>query len=714
VGLVFILLLLSFSFGQENRQRAQPVRVLVITIDTLRADHLECYGYQKIKTPNVNRLARDGVLFEHAFSPVPLTLPAHCSIFTGTYPWFHGVRDQSGSSLATGSETLASKLKMQGLPTAAFVGSFVLDSRFGLSQGFDYYYDHFDSTRARRNAADPLERRAEVVAREAIHWMEGQQGNGFFAWLHFYDPHVPYAPPDPFKSRYSQNPYDGEIAYTDSVVGTVLDFLILRGWYEGALVVLASDHGEDLGDHGENTHGYFVYDSTVRVPLIIKLPHGSHAGRRVGPQVRLIDLMPTVLRVAGCSPGKDVQGRSLLSLLSSGTQRPAEDAYGETFYPFHHFGWSPLHYIRTAKFKYIVAPSPELYDLERDPGEKINLVAQRQALADQLRARLHAGYGRLQRVRPSQNQPVDLATQDALRSLGYLSQSSRTFRLSGDRNLSDPKQKLPLYTLFQSALLESQTNLPDAASQKLKAILAKDPGLTDAHIHLGLIYKRSGNYALAIEHFQQAIKSDHSNVLAVYNLAHSYALAGKSREAVLGFERTLALNPKEVRAHVGLGIAYQTEGNHERAVQEYLRALEIDPHDSTARNNLGSIYLHRREVEKAMTEFRRSLEINNESAETHNLIGSAYWLKNDAGAATSEFREAIRLDKSYLDAYLNLGMLLANQGQLRDALSYLEAATSLAPRSARAHELLAQTYQAAGRTAEAEKTYARVKELTKP
>jgi arylsulfatase A-like enzyme/Tfp pilus assembly protein PilF len=715
VAAVF-LALITVSAGEALVPAAQdktnlPFRIILITVDTLRADRLECYGYSRSKSPNISRLARDGVLFRNAVSCSPLTLPSHSSIFAATYPRVHGVRDQSGFSLPRGSETLAARLKTGGRATGAFVGSFVLDSRFGLDQGFDYYYDRFDSTRARSGMPEMLERRGEAVAREAMRWMEENANRSFFAWLHFYDPHVPYSAPEPFRSRYGDNPYDGEIAYTDSVVGEVIDFLARKQWYEDSMVLLTSDHGEDLGEHGENTHGYFLYESTIRVPLLIKFPRGRHAGKAIAAQARTIDIMPTILQVAGVDPPGNIEGRSLLPVIESGPSRAPDDAYGETFYPYYHFGWSPLLYIRTGKFKYIYAPRPELYDLAADPGEKKNLAPTNRTLANQLRDRLRATYRQSGESRAASKSPVDAATQERLKSLGYLTRSSRSSPPGVNAKLPDPKEKLEVYTLLQKALIEGQTSQPQAAIQKFREVLALDGGITDAYIHLGLIYKRTGNFPMAVEQFKLALKLDQNNVVATYNLAHSYANSGKLTEAIAGFERTLVLDPKELRAHIGLGIAYQTQGALEKALERYQAAQAIDPFDSTARKNAAAIYLTRREAGKALAELRRALEIDRGSAETHNLMGSAHWLNNDGEAAVAEFREAIRLDRNYLDSYLNLGMLLGNLTQFDEALKYLKSAADLAPGSARVFQILGQTYLSAGMKQQSDEAFARAREL---
>jgi arylsulfatase A-like enzyme/Flp pilus assembly protein TadD len=693
---------------------ARPARIVLITIDTLRADRLECYGYARGSSPNLSRLAREGVLFRNAVTAVPLTLPAHCSLFTGAYPVAHGVRDQSGFALQPRTETLASRLKALGYATGAFVGAFVLDSRFGLGQGFDFYYDRFDSTRSKAGEPEALERRAEVVAREAERWMEERSGGRFFAWLHFYDPHAPYAPPEPFRSRHAADPYAGEIAYCDSVTGSLLDFLRKRGWYDDSLVIVVADHGEDLGDHGENTHGLFLYDATLRVPLLVKLPQGRYAGKTVVEQVRTIDIMPSVLELAGAAASPAAAGRSVVPLIAGAPARAPDEAYAESFYPYFHFGWSPLRALRTGKYKYVDAPAPELYDLEADPGESKNIAAANRALAWRLRDRLHAAYKLPARPGAAKREAVDASTAERLKSLGYVTASSRGARPPVDAKLPNPKEKLQVYVLLQQALLDSQNGRPQRAIEGLRSVLEVDPGMVDARIHLGLLYKRAGDYASAVEQFKLAIQRDESNVTATYNLAHTYASWGRLSDAIVGFERTLRLDPKEVRARVGLGIAYQTEGSLDKAIREYEAALRIDPFDSTARNNLAAVYLARRDAAHALEHLRRSLEINSRSAETHNLLGSAHWLNGQLEAARGEFREAIALDPKYVDPHLNLAMIAGNEGRTQEALSHLETAAQLAPRSARVLEMLARAYDSAGMKVEAERALSRARDLSKP
>jgi choline-sulfatase len=293
---------LLFTFtGIQAQQVAKPPNLLIITIDTLRPDHLGCYGYKLIKTPRIDALAADGILIENAYSPIPLTLPSHASLFTGTYPVFHGVRDFTGFTLGKERTTLATMLRAAGYRTGAVVASAVLEARWGINQGFDFYYDNFPPP-STQNWQSVAERRGDEVVRESLRWLEKHKKEPFFLWVHLYDPHDPYNPPPPYDRQYSARPYDGEIAFSDENVGRIIDTLKQSGLYENCLIVLLGDHGESLGDHGEKTHGFFLYDSTLRIPLIFKLSGtaGPRAKRVAGP-VRIVDVVPTVLQVLGLS-----------------------------------------------------------------------------------------------------------------------------------------------------------------------------------------------------------------------------------------------------------------------------------------------------------------------------------------------------------------------------------------------------------------------------
>src|SRR5712692_6515090 len=415
--------------------------VVVITIDTLRADHLGCYGYKQIRTPNVDSLAADGVRFEHAYTPVPVTLPAHTVIFTGTYPMLSGMHDFAANKLNPTQPTLASVLKEQGYTTGAVIGSAVLDSRFGLNHGFDFYYDHFDFNRLQESNLDEMERSGNVVADVTLDWLSKNYQKKFFLWMHLYDPHYPYRPPPPYSEEYKDRLYDGEIAFADAQVGRLIRFLKGKGLYRNTLIVLSGDHGESLGEHGEKTHGFFIYNATLHVPVILHLPGGVPA-KTVPELVSLADLTPTVLQVLKVDVPPQVQGRNLLPLMTPKKADATRSLYAETFLPRLHFNWSELRSVETENYHFIDAPKPELYDLNKDPGETQNLFLQKKAVAEEMRARLAA------LIRQSsggqelaEKTGLDPALMERLKSLGYAGFSGGGSPTVSDRTLPDPKDR---------------------------------------------------------------------------------------------------------------------------------------------------------------------------------------------------------------------------------------------------------------------------------
>lgn len=422
-----------------NPERA-PLGVVIVTLDTTRADRLSAYGYMDAVMPHLDRLAREGIVFDRATSVAPLTLPAHCSLFTGLFPPAHGVHDNADPALSPEHTTLAEILHARGFRTGAFVGSAVLDADRGLSQGFEQYSGVADGALRDRSRPRPLQRPANETVDEALRWLSGVGDSHFFLWVHLYDPHRPYDPPEPFRSAF-RDPYIGEIAFADSQVGRLLDALDRRGQLDRTVVVVAGDHGESLGDHGERDHGVFVYESVLRVPLILSAPHVAPG--RIDDVVRLVDVMPTVLDLLGL-PRPRTDGVSLADAIHGRPGRLDLEAYSESLYP-RRFGWSPLRSLRAGRFKLIEAPRPELYDLERDPFEERNIYEERRSLAGTLQERLAA----LERGGPvtgrgnGEHRIPGEELQERLASLGYVG-SSASPATSARRDLPDPKECIRL------------------------------------------------------------------------------------------------------------------------------------------------------------------------------------------------------------------------------------------------------------------------------
>src|SRR6266446_259430 len=466
--------LFAIGYAAPAAPTASP-NVVFITIDTLRPDHLGCYGDKQIGTPNIDALAADSSRFERAYTAVPVTLPSHTAIFTGTYPIYSGMHDFAANKLNPTQATLASVLKENGYTTGAVIGSAVLDSRFGLNHGFDFYYDHFDFNRLQESNLDEMERPGDIVADVTLDWLSKNYQKKFFLWMHLYDPHYPYRPPAPYSEEYRDRPYDGEIAFADAQVGRLLEFLKNKGLYQSTLIVLSGDHGESLGEHGEKTHGFFIYNATLHVPLIIHLAGGVHA-RTVANLVNLADLMPTVLAALNIQIPAQVQGQSLLPLMSPKKEDNARSLYAETFLPRLHFNWSELRGVETETYHFIDAPKPELYDLRKDPGETHNLYADRKAVAEEMRARLTAlirQYSAGQEL--AEKTGLDPALMERLKSLGYAGFSGGGSPTITDRALPDPKDRIQVYELISDAIAESQHGDYTDSTEKLNLALKTEP-----------------------------------------------------------------------------------------------------------------------------------------------------------------------------------------------------------------------------------------------
>jgi arylsulfatase A-like enzyme len=398
------------------------LNLLVITLDTVRADHIGAYGYRLAQTPHLDRLAREGVMFEQAVTAVPLTLPSHCSLFTGRFPVHHGVHDNSGPPLAPLQPTLASILRASGYRTGAFVASDIVNGTRGLSRGFEIYFGDFPVRPGAIPGPGDLRRPANEVVNGALRWLDGPNPRPFFAWIHFYDAHAPYEPPEPFRSQHPGRPYDGAIAFADSQVGRLVAFLGARELLDRTIIVVMGDHGEGLGEHGEWTHALFAYDSVLRVPLVIRVPHARSSGRRVAAVVRSVDVMPTVLDLLGIPAPAAIDGVSLVRMMSGSTAGSGLDAFAENMYPRLHLRRAEIRVVRSGRFKLIEGSRPELYDIELDPHELHDLHGSRPALEERLEHRLRELVPAIPVAVPAPTPgPPDPDSRARLAALGYIS-----------------------------------------------------------------------------------------------------------------------------------------------------------------------------------------------------------------------------------------------------------------------------------------------------
>ena len=471
----------------------RPLNLVVVTVDTLRPDHLHCYGYSKIETPAIDGVARDGVLFENAVTQTPLTPPSHASIFTGLNPTTHHVRDTGGFILESSSTTLATILQEQGWDTAAFISSAVLKKLFGLNQGFRVYDDQMPKPGKGHEFLEDAERRAGDTVDRAIRWLDTQSGKPFFLWVHVYDPHAPYQPPAPFREKYKGRPYDGEIAYADHELGRLFAAVREKSPPAKTLIAVLSDHGESLGEHGEYTHGVFLYDSTLRIAFTLSGP-GVPSGLRVKQQARTVDFLPTILDLMGGKTPAPVQGTSLTPFFTSKDAATAV-SYAETLYPKINMGWVELRAIRTNRWKYIRAPRPELYDLSDDAGETKNVIQSHGAEVQKFEAQLKAVIG-TDGVEKVKTATVDQRTMDQLKSLGYLAGPGSSYNLTGQG--VDPKDRVEVLKLLEQAQGPESRLTDSRRIELLRQALSQDPGDPNVYYQLSAKLEKEGRYREAI------------------------------------------------------------------------------------------------------------------------------------------------------------------------------------------------------------------------
>jgi arylsulfatase A-like enzyme/Tfp pilus assembly protein PilF len=646
--LAVILCLATAEQGQARKAAATAAKtrpnVLLITIDTLRADHLGCYGYKNVKTPNIDALGADGARFANAYSAVPTTLPSHSTILTGTYPMLHGMHDFSGNKLNQSQPTLATLFKAQGYATGAVVAAAVLDSRFGLNNGFDFYFDNFDFSRLAETNLDSMERPGNLVVDEALRWLQHNRAHPFFLWVHLYDPHHPYTPPEPYASEYRNNPYDGEIAFADAQVGRMLQFLKVRGLYANTTILLAGDHGEGLGEHGEKTHGFFIYNSTMHVPLILK-PARSGGPRRVVEQpVSLVDVAPTLLASSGIPSVDPIQGKSLLPLLQANTTIDVSAAYNETYLPRLHFNWSELRGLAYQKYHFIDGPKPELYDLSTDPKELTNLYEMKPAVSAELRNRL-AGVIRAHTPESelAEKTSLDPAMAERLKALGYAAVSSGSTATLSDKNLPDPKDRIETYELISGAIEDSQHGRYDESIAKLTTAAKTETESVPVHYLLALNYYRKQQFVTAQEQFNKVLKLSPDYSLAAYYLALAYGRTKDWDNAIQWFERALQLDPTNHQAAYNLGAAYVQKRDFAAAIAAMQRALRIYPEFTDAYRSLGELLVFQKDFNAGIAALRKAAELEPRDPRNFTALARAYNAQGMMAEAAEAQRTAERL-----------------------------------------------------------------------
>jgi len=647
--LVSILVYIPLAVGANPP--AKPVarkpdtrpNILLITLDTTRADRMGFLGSKRGLTPHLDAIAQQGIVFTRAFSHVPITTASHATILTGTYPQFNRVND-FGIPLSARLPYLPDLLRAHGYHTGAFVGSLILDPLDGTAPGFDRGFEVYDAGfHLRRHGMDrykSVERRAGDVVNHALSWISQLPNGPFFLWVHLYDAHDPYDPPAPFKEKFASQPYDGEIAYADSAVGTLIDEIRKHGLYDETLIAVMADHGESLGAHGENTHGIFLYDETLHVPLLFKLPLNKSAGLRIETRARLVDVAPTILEEAGLPIPKEMQGESLAELIKPPPKDGVPDAddrsaYAETDYPHRAFGWSSLRALRTGKYLYIRAPEPELYNQSTDPESAHNLAGTSKAVTDTLGSQLNDF-----RSRTSQTL-VELAKPDAeqmqkLQALGYVASDAAESKNSDKLTGTDPKQKIEVSNLLHDAMFNVEDARYEEAIPLLKKALAEQPDLPVANMQYGIAQARLKNYAEALGPLQKAVTLMPDNGLGHYELGLALFETGDWKGAAPQFEAAVNRAPRWADAQFSLAAVYARIDRVPEALEHLDTCLGLDPAHYRANLLRGRILSLQGKPAEALPNLKKAAEVQPDSREAHKFLADAYDQIGDSASAAAE------------------------------------------------------------------------------
>ena len=669
------------SLVASDDSRSTPIsNVVLISIDTLRADHLGAYGYRKSVTPNLDQLAGEGIVFEHAYTPVPLTLPAHTSLLTGEYPPKNGVRD-NGEALPASAPTLAERLRENGLHTAAFVGAFVLDRRFGLARGFENYWGDFQLFRYQGKDPGMIQIRGDRVEAAVEEWITAHRSERFFAFVHFYDLHGPYLLPEPWLSRFGEDVYDGELAYTDDLIGRLWKGLQKLGLADRTALIVTADHGEGLGDHGERHHGFFLYNSTINIPLIVRLPAGASGGTRVQNVARLTDIAPTVCSLLGVPLLPTFQGHSLMPEVEGKTLSP-EPAYSETLYPYRHFHTAPLYAIQTEHYSFISAPRREIYDLNLDPKQTHNLALSSTGVANRLESDLKQIAGPQAPQATAQMSPEAMR---ALNSLGYVGSISGASSPVDIAHLPDPKDRIRLFGRYQDALaMGNEGNLRSAI--ELEKIAKLDPALVNVQIDAGLARRSLHQEASALSHFKAAARADPSNALAHFHLGVSLSNLHRDREAMPEFLIATKLQPWFSQAYTAQGLAAARVQDMTFAKASFDRAIQLDPEDFDALLNRGKLLTMTSRWLDARQDLKRAVSLNPDSGAVHQALGTLAFYQGDLNSALEEYQRALKLNDSDASIHANVALLYERLGQPQKARAEFQRSLRLDPTNQEAIE----------------------------
>lgn len=674
-GLFSSRFLHGFSSSSGPSPGEERLNLLLITLDTLRADRVSCYSREHVETPNIDSLARRGTLFWRAFAHTSTTLPSHANILLGTTPLDHGVHENANFVVRDEFLTLAELLKNQGFSTGAFVGAFPLDSRFGLDQGFDVYDDDFDPEHSWQVARE--ERPAESVIEKALDWLKSQK-SPWFCWVHCFDPHDPYEPPEPFKTRFKRRPYDGEVAYVDFAMGKLFQYLDEKGLFEKTMVILTGDHGESLFEHGEETHGFFAYNSAIWVPFLISVP--GLKPRKVSQNVSHVDIFPTVCDVLHAQKPDGLHGVSLLPCLE-GKKLDSRIIYFESLSPYYSWGWAPVRGFVYQYQKYIDSPLPEFYDLNKDFGETENLAPEKSMKPFKRRLdEIVQAYSRNEKDFAAKK--IDKDSLDRLRSLGYIASlpSPKKEKFGPE---DDVKVLLPYHNKSKEALRLSEEGKADRAVKILKGLIAEKKNVCSPYTNLANIYKNQGQTQDALDILEQGMSFLPSNY-DIFSTYVNHLFDVQRFDAVIKAVEEQNLPQMEFDPLLWnfLGAATKEQGRIDEAVQAYTKASAIDPKFPVPYNNLGTLYVSVFEKTNNPKDFQKAVE---------------------------NYKTAIEIDPYYATAYHGLGTAYLNTRHFKDAILYLEKALELKPDNENTLYQLGTAYKLVGDTEKADFYFKKLK-----
>jgi arylsulfatase A-like enzyme/lipopolysaccharide biosynthesis regulator YciM len=686
-GIIALLIVLYILFGLKQstsakKDQLKDYNVILITLDTLRCDYISAYHSGKANTPHIDAIANEGVLFDRCIAQTPLTLPSHTSILSSSYPLYHQIRDNGGFLVPQSLEMVSEILQQNKISTSAFIASYVLHSKWGINQGFDTYSDEFDLTKFKKVSLGIVQKRADEVLGNAKKWLtihkQTQKNKQFFSWIHLYDPHTPYDPPSPWKEKYPRKPYRGEVEYMDDQLGQFFAFLKKQDIYDNTLIIVTADHGESLGEHGERTHGFFIYEPTVHVPLIIRAPF-SFPIKKVENIVELIDIAPTILEALGLAIPDSYQGQSLLGLMFGDKERKKNNAYTETFYPRLHFGWSELKALYYDKhWKYIMAPKAEMYDLSKDKKEEHNLVLKKSYQSKQVKNRFQKFISQqsANARQPGEAKTLDKDDLQKLAALGYLTTIVNT---SGKQNLPDPKGKVGIFNNLSNAKELMSKDRHREAIQLLEKVIAGDPHIVDGILQLGNAYNKINEPEKALVQYYKVLEQKPDYNAAMINVLNALIRLRRFNKGIEEANRFLKTFPNDHALLNELAALHILKEQYDLALEILNRSIKIEKINPRAFNKIGGIYIVKKEFQKAETFIKKAFDINPKLKKIHFHLAQVEEAKGDTLKAIELYKKELDYFPEDFRAAYNLAEELRKSGKYAEALQYYQSAMASNP-----------------------------------